>query len=139
MSIAHLPARTADPDTSYDAAMKAVQHSKSYRGIVLEIIREHGPLTHDEIIAQFRHRIVMNPGHPRASDQGIRSRVSELKNMGLVREHDQKSTSNYGNASRMWIAVDPSSYVVPIALLRSGKLDEFLEDVQAEAAAKAAA
>lgn len=82
------------------------------RPVVLEIIQEFGPLTHDELIGKYHERIIRDPETPTASDSGIRTRLKELKSAGLVRVSDEKGVSTFGNPAKMWEVVDPDDVVV---------------------------
>lgn len=105
MTQSTLPARSSDPDTSYAAAVKAALGASRVRPVVLAIVRDHGPLTHDEIIRAYHNKVVMEPETPRSSESGIRTRLKELAHEGLVAVDDD--VSNFGNAAKKWIAVDP--------------------------------
>ncbi|BAS11852.1 hypothetical protein AHiyo8_01550 [Arthrobacter sp. Hiyo8] len=85
-SLTRLAVRADDPDTSYEAAMKAALGASEVRPVVLELVREHGPLTHDELINWYRRLLAFEEGTPRASDSGIRTRLRELVKAGLIVE-----------------------------------------------------
>lgn len=106
-----LPVRGTDPDTSYEAAVKAVAHASKYRPIVLAIVEEHGPLTLDELIGHFRYREVMDGSTPHASDSGIRTRLSELRRMRLVVRHPENGVSALGNSAKRWMVVPADDFV----------------------------
>ena len=124
MSQSILPVRASDPGTSWAAAMKAVLASSKIRPVVLEVITEHGPLTHDELIAAYHHRVVMDPDTRRASESAIRTRLKELVRDGVVVEAADKGLSNFGNAAKRWVAVEPNDAV--FAYLED--IDEEVED-----------
>lgn len=106
MSQSTLPVRSTDPETCYAAAVKAALGASRVRPIV--IVREKGPLTHDELIAAYHDRVVTSLGEvPRSSDSGIRTRLKELAHQGLVTVADIDGFSNYGNAAKRWVVVDP--------------------------------
>lgn len=107
----HLPVRTGDPTTSYMAAIRAVAGASGIRPVVLRIVREHGPLTHDEIIRHYRHLLVTDPDTPPASDQGIRSRTRELVIQGAIRPDAERGLSVFGNSAQRWIAIDDTDMV----------------------------
>lgn len=106
MSQATLPVRHTDPDTSYEAAVKAAVGASKVRPVVLEIVREHGPLTHDEVIGHYNRLLVINPDTPRASESGIRTRLTELRKRGLIAEDPERGHSKFGNSAKRWIAVN---------------------------------
>ncbi|MEV0443550.1 hypothetical protein AB0I84_10760 [Streptomyces spectabilis] len=61
MSKTALPVHTDAPVTSCEAALKAVLGASRLRPVVLEVLTESGPHTHDELIAAYHTHIVMNP------------------------------------------------------------------------------
>lgn len=101
-----LPARTADPATSHEAAAKAVKRRPKVRPAVHQVITENGPLTHDGIVAAYHARSLTTAGWPAASASSIRTRVSELVRDGLVEAvPDETSRSSMGNRAHLWRAV----------------------------------
>lgn len=98
--------RSGDPDTSREAGQKALDRAPIIRDVVLELMRDRGPMTHDELIGEYRRRLVLNPLTPQASDSGIRTRCRELRESGLITEHTQEGKSLYGNRAKIWIAVE---------------------------------
>lgn len=112
MSLDTLPVRRNDPDSSYEAAVQAVMRSSKVRPVVLEILRQAGqPMTHDEIIAQYRFRTVTVQDTPKASDSGIRTRTKELVRAGLVRRAHDKGRSIFNNTALRWEAVPEDDVV----------------------------
>lgn len=107
MSQTTLPVRSGDPDTSYAAALKAVLGASKVRPVVLELISQKGPLTHDALISAYNFKVVSEPDTPRSSESGIRTRLKELVHAGLVVADEAKGRSNYGNRATQWVAVDP--------------------------------
>lgn len=110
---ATLPTRTGDPSTSFAAAETAAMNAGRIRPVVLEIVREAGPLTHDELIGEYHKRLVLDDATPTASDSGIRTRLRELRYQGLVVESEEKGASLYGNPAKQWVAVDAPDFVDP--------------------------
>lgn len=105
MNVDHaLPVRDDDPDTSAAAALKAVLGASKVRPIVLALIRQYGPCTHDELIEHYTELVRQNPNIPRASHSGIRTRLRELVQGGLVTQDDTPGVSNFGNTAKRWIA-----------------------------------
>ncbi len=89
-----LPVRRGDPATSHEAAAKAVLGRPRVREQVLDALRDHGPMTHDQIMT-----------HVRASPSGVRTRVSELVRDGEVEAvPDQLGRSDMGNRALVWRA-----------------------------------
>ncbi|WP_284982397.1 hypothetical protein [Arthrobacter sp. efr-133-TYG-118] len=99
------PRRTCDPDP-YGAAMKAALGASKVRPVVLELVREHGPLTHDELIDWYRRLLAFEEGTPRASDSGIRTRLRELVKAGLIVEDAEEGESLFGNRAKRWVSID---------------------------------
>ena len=104
-----LAVRADDPDTSYEAAMKPALGASKVRPVVLDLVREHGPLTHDELINWYRRLLAFEEGTPRASDSGIRTWLRELVKAGLIVEDAEEGHSLFGNRAKRWIAVDPTA------------------------------
>ncbi|MCY4726730.1 winged helix-turn-helix domain-containing protein [Nocardioides sp. STR2] len=91
-----LPVRASDPDTSHEAAAKAVTIRPRIREQVLAALTDHGPMTHDDLMV-----------HVSASPSGVRTRTSELVHDGLVEAvPDNAGTSGLGNRARLWRAVN---------------------------------
>lgn len=108
-----LPTRTSDPSTSFAAAEAAAMNAGNVRPVVLQIIREVGPLTHDELIREYHTRMILDESTPKAADSGIRTRLRELRYQGLVVEAPDKGQSVYGNAAKRWMAVKATAFVAP--------------------------
>lgn len=105
MSSPTLPVRHTDPDTSREAAEKAAFGSSKVRPVVLQILREAGPMTHDELIAAYHAKVIAEPWTKRASDSGIRTRLKELAEAGVVAEDEAMGQSAFGNSAKRWKAV----------------------------------
>lgn len=103
MSQSNNPVRKTDPKTSHEAAERARKKAPVIRDVVLRVVREHQPLTHDELIAEYRSLILAEPDTPRASDSGIRTRVSELCRAGCITSDKDDGVSNFGNGAKRWI------------------------------------
>lgn len=101
-----LPVRPDHPDTSHEAAATAAQRAPVIRDVVLRLVRENGPMTHDELIAAYRSLLLAEPDTPRASDSGIRTRLSELVRRGVVTRDETRGYSNFGNSATRWVAVE---------------------------------
>lgn len=101
-----ITARNTDPDTSHEAGSKAVQRAPVIRDVVLRLIESFGPMTHDEMIGHYRMLMITEPETPRASDQGIRTRLNELVKRGLITQHTEEGLSSYGNRAKKWVAVE---------------------------------
>ncbi|MGP5579774.1 hypothetical protein ACTXOF_04435 [Glutamicibacter arilaitensis] len=99
-------ARAADPATSHAAAAKAAPRAATIRERVRLILEAAGRgMTHDEIISEYR-RQASRLGWSPASDSGIRTRVHELVERGIVeRSETGAGRSRYGRATILWRAV----------------------------------
>ncbi len=100
-----LPVRPTDPDTSHEAAEKVVTRRIRVRDAVLRILREHGPMTHEELVDryvwEFRCGTV-----PASSASSIRTRCAELVDDGEVEMvPDETRRTAMGNRARLWRAV----------------------------------
>lgn len=85
--------RVSDPQTSRDAAGKAMNKAGTLRALVLTELR-YGPKTHDELIAAL----------PDWSASGVRTRCRELVEQGRV-VADGHRVSAMGNRSIVWRAL----------------------------------
>jgi predicted ArsR family transcriptional regulator len=91
--------RDTDPYTSWAAARLAVTTSWRLQPLILVALRDFGPMTHDQIIDVVR---AVRP----VSDSGVRTRVSELVEQGLVERHpNMQAKSRYGRTSLLWRVV----------------------------------
>ena len=106
MSTSTLPVRATDPETSYEAAVKAAMGASSVRPVVLSIVQEHGPLTHDEVIWNYNRLRVVDPATPPSSESGICTRLRELREKGLIEADPVRGQSKFGNKALRWIAVE---------------------------------
>lgn len=105
MSQSTLPVRSTDPGTPWEAAEKAALGASKVRPVVLQLLREKGPLTHDELIDAYKELVITEPWTQKASASGIRTRLKELANAGLVAEDEEKGISTFGNSAKRWKAV----------------------------------
>lgn len=133
MSQATLPVRNDDPETSYAAAVRAAVRAavgaSKVRPVVLALVREHGPLTHDELIGQYHRLLIIEPDTPRASESCIRTRRKELVRAGLIAQDPEEGISLFGNRAKRWIAVeDLAEDVESCALyLEGGDYDDWMD------------
>lgn len=87
--------------------MKATMGASRVRPVVLELVREHGPITHDELIGLYHRQIVLDQTTPKASESGIRTRLRELVQAGLVVRDTEEGRSTFGNRAKRW-SIAPS-------------------------------
>lgn len=107
------PVRTHDPDTSHEAAQRAVVRRVRVRDAVLTVVAGAGRdgITHDRLIAIYQRYAMDDPSWPRASASSIRTRCSELVSHGLVeRVPDVDAKSALGHRAALWRAVEPASF-----------------------------
>ena len=78
-------ARSSDPDTSHKAASDIVGDLREVQSRVFRIVQRHGPLTQHAIIARYRE--TFGAATPEST---VRTRVSELVKMGLLRDSGRR-------------------------------------------------
>lgn len=93
----HAHARRTDPLESHLAAETATKSLHATRERVLIILRMHGPVTDEELVARAR------AAWPdwKISDASIRSRRSDLHKDGLVHRNG-RGTTRFGRACSKW-------------------------------------
>jgi hypothetical protein len=89
-------ARNSDPDTSH-AAPRGL-NLREIQNRVLDIVSKKGPLTQHEVIAAYRGIYGF------VQESTVRTRVSELREMGLV-ESKAKTTRPNGRQAQLWTVV----------------------------------
>lgn len=91
-------ARFTDPTTSHEAV--PVGHRvRIIQERILAILTDHGPSTHDEI----RDWYLLRHGHgPGTSATSIRTRTSELHEVGGVRAVDTLGVTDSGRRATRW-------------------------------------
>lgn len=109
---APLRVRHRDPETSWDAAAIGSEKWTELLRNVYAVIYDRGPLTHDEIVAEYARR-----QHARVTPQRIRSAVSDLVKGGshdfdretrfppAVRRSEQEGRSAFGRRTQKWEAI----------------------------------
>jgi hypothetical protein len=93
-------ARSTDPQTSHDAAASVGNITDTKKAIV-RILEVHGPLTDPEINAKYNKMVNLGIA-PRASESGLRSRRSELVNIGVVEDTGFKQKLESGRNAIIW-------------------------------------
>jgi hypothetical protein len=89
--------------TSLEAGRDAIARAPIVRDVVLRLLASRGePVTHQELIGDYRRLMILEPDTPNASDSGIRTRVSELVAVGLVEAVDEEGRSPAGKRSIRW-------------------------------------
>lgn len=92
------PARDKDPSTSHDAVPDKPTVAL-VQARVLSILDAHGPCTHDEI----RDWYLLAHGYGRGSSPAsIRTRTSELHELGGVRAVDRNGVTPSGRSATRW-------------------------------------
>ncbi|MDU2072519.1 MAG: hypothetical protein E7E98_08430 [Cutibacterium avidum] len=89
--------------TSLEAGRDAIARAPIVRDVVLRLLASRGePVTHQELIGDYRRLMILEPDTPNASDSSIRTRVSELVAVGLVEAVDKEGRSSAGKRSIRW-------------------------------------
>lgn len=86
-------ARKSDPETSWEAA-RSVTGIRETQAEIHRLLKAHGPMTDEEIIANYRGR---------QSVSGIRTRRHELVDAGLVKAAGKRKGQT-GRAMTVWEA-----------------------------------
>ena len=95
---ASLAARLTDPPTSH-AAAPPVSKVWQVQARIISILEQHGPCTHEEI----RDWYVLAHGYGRGSSPAsIRTRTSELHELGGVRAVDRAGVTASGRSATRW-------------------------------------
>lgn len=94
-------ARRSDPDTSHQAAA-TVRSITARQAAILKLIRTYGPVSDQSIIALYTSGIRVDD-RPAQSESGIRTRRSELVDLGLVEASGYGRTRS-GRRCRLWVA-----------------------------------
>lgn len=84
-------ARRRDPETSHQAAAQAKEMAVRHHKIILDCLKEHGPLGKDGISWQTG-----------LSGVAVARRTVELQRMGLIRLTGRKVPSTAGRDEREW-------------------------------------
>lgn len=94
-----------EPDGSIAAGARQTRSRVSHvQAVVLDLLREHGPSTHDELVG-FYEGAVTGRFAPPVSPSSVRSRCAELVRAGLVRPSSTVKRSRYGNPAAAWEVV----------------------------------
>lgn len=104
----HPPVRDTDPFTSWAAACANEGLRPQLRLYIKHALETYGPMTHDQIIE------VVNRVRP-ASPSGVRTRVSELVEDGIVEQvPDMVSRSALGRTALLWRVASVSQPELPL-------------------------
>lgn len=95
-------ARKKDPATSKLAASR-VKNVLSTRDVVLDIMTRKGPMIDAKLISEYQKAAAKGKA-PMASESGIRTRRSELVQLGQVIATDKVAKTPYGRAAVVWAA-----------------------------------
>lgn len=99
MSIA---ARVTDPVTSFDAARKISKSEVgSLKDGIVEILRDRGPLTSDDLYREYL-AVALTGRFVRRSAQRLRTSCAELERDGVIAADGGLGRSSLGNGSRKW-------------------------------------
>ena len=93
-------ARRTDPVTSHEAAASLPsEHVRRSQALILDLLREQGPLTDDRIYRWHRITAAMSPS-------GARTRRAELVLLGKVRDSGRTEVLPSGRRAIVWQAVE---------------------------------
>lgn len=87
-------ARRTDPGTSWEAA-RSVTGIRESQAEVLELFRQHGPMTDEEARSHY---------HGRQSVSGFRTRRAELVDQRLIRDTGERRRMTTGRRAVVWEA-----------------------------------
>ena len=97
MTLWDIPAaRTTDPETSHRAAA-SVRNIRESQQTILNLLKEHGALSDEQIFKKFPKKI---------TPSGARTRRNELVRMGLVKDSGQTDKTASGRATIIWQAIE---------------------------------
>ena len=85
-------ARRRDPLTSHLAAQQAKEMAQAHHGLILGVLRKHGPLGKDGIASRLRS----------LDGVAVCRRLTELQRMGEIVETGKTVKSSAGRAEREW-------------------------------------
>lgn len=88
-------ARKTDPQTSKDAAKSVKNITETQRAILKVLVK---PATDVDLVRLYKKV----PSAPRASESGIRSRRSELVELGLVKDTGFRQQLESGRYAILW-------------------------------------
>lgn len=100
-------ARNTDPATSH-AAARSVQGERKSQRAVWAVMRRHGDLTDEELVAAYEADVAAHQGIsryeklPRQSPSGIRTRRSELVEQGWVVDSGLRKPLASGRRAIVW-------------------------------------
>lgn len=104
----HTRYRPSDPDTSRSSAASIYPYLNQLQGEVLDCLMqfaEHGCT--DEVLTEYYwSRYSHGPRGSRPSGSTIRTRRSELENLGRVKHTGQKRKLHSGRNGRVWVATE---------------------------------
>lgn len=88
-------ARVLDPVTSHMAAAQAKEMAARHHGLILDVLRKHGPMCKDGIAAKLRG----------LDGVAVCRRLTELQRAGKITTTGKNVTSASGRAEREWAAI----------------------------------
>ncbi|MFF2387845.1 hypothetical protein [Agromyces sp. NPDC058104] len=97
-------ARPHDPESSWDAAEQQTPSRREIiKAVIVTLIKNHGPMSDEEINDRFEAYRFMYPSVPAATPQNIRTRRKELEVEGLVRASDRRGLTRTGSTCQLWV------------------------------------
>lgn len=91
----HQLARRSDPETSRQAAERVKEFAAGHHKLILDCLKEHGPLSPDQIATKIR-----------LDKFQICRRLPELQRAGLAQPNGETRRSASGRAERVWCLTD---------------------------------
>jgi len=120
LSGATATARTTDPSTSHEAAASITGLRERQRRI-LEILRASDGMTDEELVAAY-----VRSDAPYQTPQSVRSRRSELRDLGLVRDTSRRRPMRSGRQAIVWVV--ETGPIVPRARLSAREQEKQTRD-----------
>lgn len=88
-------ARRSDPITSHEAAERVKEFAAGHHKMILDCLKEHGPLSPDQIATKIR-----------LDKFQICRRLPELQRAGLAQPNGETRRSASGRNERVWCAIN---------------------------------
>jgi predicted ArsR family transcriptional regulator len=73
------------------------------QAVIMAILAEHGPQTHDDLCDRYHERAGRLSSVPNVTDQSVRTRTAELARRGLVRAAEEPGRSHHGYKATRWV------------------------------------
>lgn len=98
-------ARTTDPWTSHDAARSISEEElRESERCVLACFRVNGEMHHEKLVERYREGRFLHGWKPQR-ESGLRTRTSDMKKAGYIRDTGKVVILDSGRSSIVWAAV----------------------------------